>query len=216
MRAVGINWRAMNPLTRLSVWAAAHGGELRNALRTTVSAALALALADALHLAQPTWAVISAIVVARASSGSAMKSGRNRVVGTLVGAVVGVALALGRSLGLPELALVAVGVALLAFAAALNRALLSAPIALVIVLSSDPASQSSTMTALHRMTEVGLGAVIAVLVALVPLGKSTADGVAASGSGAAARGATGRARRPAPPDTEPRTPTAAEASKSPD
>lgn len=194
----------MNPLIRLHEWAVAHGKELRNALRTTVAAGLAYAIAEALQLAQPTWAVISAIVVARASRGGAVKSGRDRIIGTLVGAVVGVFLALGRPMGVPDLALIVVGVAILAFAAALNRSFLAAPIALVIVLSSDPSGQSSTVTALHRMTEVGLGAVIAILVALVPLsGRRSASSSAAASSAAAAPSTTAPPHRPEPPGTGP-------------
>ncbi len=186
----------MNPLIRLHEWAVAHGKELRNALRTTVSAGVALALAEALHLGQPTWAVISAIVVARASRGGAVKSGRDRIIGTLVGAVVGVLLALGRPMGVPELALIVIGVAVLAFAAALNRSFIAAPIALVIVLSNDPSGQSSIVTALHRLTEVGLGAVIAILVALVPLSGRRRGAAAAPAT-------TTPPRRPEPPSTGP-------------
>jgi uncharacterized membrane protein YccC len=193
----------MNPLIRLHQWAVAHGKELRNALRTTVSAGLAYAIADALHLAQPTWAVISAIIVARASRGGAVKSGRDRIIGTLVGAVVGVLLALGRPTGMPELALIVIGVAVLALAAALNRSFLAAPIALVIVLSSDPSGQSSTVTALHRMTEVGLGAAIAILVALVPLSARRRGAAPASVPAAAAPATTTPPRMPEQPNREP-------------
>lgn len=194
----------MGPFLSLSDWIAAHRKELRNALRTTVSAGLAFGMADAFRLAQPTWAVISAIIVARVSGGDAIKSGRDRIIGTLVGAVVGVALALGRPLGVPELALIVIGVAALAFAAALNRSFLAAPIALVIVLSSDPSAQSTVATALHRMTEVGLGAVIAILVALVPLGRRrSAAKPARAPAAAAAPATTAPPRTPEPPDREP-------------
>jgi uncharacterized membrane protein YccC len=138
---------------------------MRYALRMTLSAAVAFAIANALHLSQPTWAVISAIVVARAAAGDALKSGRDRILGTLAGALLGVVLALGRPLGVPELALIAIGVGALGFAAALNKAFIAGPIALVIVLSSDPASNSSVATALHRLTEVGLGAAVAIVFA---------------------------------------------------
>ncbi len=147
---------------RAGAWLGIHARDLRFALRMTLSAAVAYAIAEALALSQPTWAVISAIVVARASAGDAFKSGRDRIIGTLTGAVLGAVLAFGRPLGVPELVLIAVGVGALAFAFTFHKAFAAAPIALVIVLSSDPSSDSSVTTALHRLTEVGLGAVIAI------------------------------------------------------
>ena len=153
-------------LDRLASWGRANVRNGLYALRTTLSATVSLVIADALHLSQPVWAVISAIVVSRASSGGAFESGRNRVLGTLAGAVLGVVIALGRPLGVPELAQIAVGVALAAFAAALYKPFLAAPIALVIVLASDPSGSSSVTTAIQRLTEVGLGAVVAILFAL--------------------------------------------------
>ena len=151
---------------RIWTWCRAHARDMRYALRAMLSAGVAFVLAEAFHLSQPTWAVISAIVVARASAGDAFKSGRDRILGTLAGALLGVVLALGRPLGVPELALIAVGVGGLAFAAALNKSFMAGPIALVIVLSSDPvAANSSVTTALHRLTEVGLGAAVAIIFA---------------------------------------------------
>ncbi|HEY1723446.1 MAG TPA: FUSC family protein [Magnetospirillaceae bacterium] len=151
------------PLARSVAWLKAHTRELRFALRMMLSAGVAFVVAQALELSQPTWAVISAIVVARASAGDAFKSGRDRVIGTLTGAVVGVVLAFGRPLGVPELVLIAVGVGALAFAFTFHKAFAAAPIALVIVLASDPSGhEASVTTALHRLTEVGLGAAIAI------------------------------------------------------
>jgi uncharacterized membrane protein YccC len=139
---------------------------MRYALRMTLAAGVSFVAADTLELSQPTWAVISAIVVSRAAASDAVRSGRDRVIGTLTGAVLGVILAFGRPLGVPELALIAVGVGALAFAFTFHKAFAAAPIALVIVLASDPtAHQSSVATALHRLTEVGLGAAIAIVFA---------------------------------------------------
>jgi uncharacterized membrane protein YccC len=63
----------------------------------------------------------------------------------------------------PELVLIAAGVGALAFATTFQKMFTAAPIALVIVLASDPtARESSVDTALHRLTEVALGAAIAI------------------------------------------------------
>lgn len=152
-------------LDRIAAWARANTRNGLYALRSTLSAGVSFVIADALHLSQPMWAVISAIVVSRAGSGDAFQSGRDRILGTLAGAVLGVAIALGRPLGVPELVLIVVGVAIAAFAAALYRPFMAGPIALVIVLASDPGGNSSLATAIHRLTEVGLGAVVAILFA---------------------------------------------------
>lgn len=157
---------AMNGLLdRVAAWARANTRNGLYALRMTLSAAVSLAIADELHLAQPIWAVISAIVVSRAGSGDAFQSGRDRILGTLAGAVLGVVIALGRPLDVPELVLIIVGVAISGFAAALYRPFMAGPIALVIVLASDPNGNSSLATAIHRLIEVGLGAVVAILFA---------------------------------------------------
>jgi uncharacterized membrane protein YccC len=143
-------------------WAVNHARDMRYALRMMLAAGVSFAIANALALSQPTWAVISAIVVSRAAAGDALKSGRDRIIGTLTGAALGIVLALGRPLGIPELVLIVVGVGALAFAATFQKAFIAAPIALVIVLASDPSGDSSVTTALHRLTEVGLGAVVAI------------------------------------------------------
>jgi uncharacterized membrane protein YccC len=157
---------AMNALlARTAAWAKANARNGLYALRNALSAGVALIAADALHLAQPTWAVISAIVVSRASSSDAFKSGRNRILGTLAGAILGVLIALGRPLGVPDIALIFVGVGIAAFTAAVYNPFLAAPVALAIVLSTDPSGGSSLTTAIHRLVEVGLGAVIAILFA---------------------------------------------------
>ena len=157
------------PAGRLRAWILARAGAARFALRAALSVGISLAIAEGLDMAQPTWALISAIVVSRASSGDAAKAGRDRILGTLLGAAAGVLIALGRPLGAPEAALIVAGVALLSFLAAIDRRFLAGPIALVIVLAGDASGLSSFDTALHRLTEVGLGAVVATGVALIPL-----------------------------------------------
>lgn len=151
---------------QVTTWLTGHARDMRYALRMTLAAAVSFVAADELELTQPTWAVISAIVVSRAAANDAMRSGRDRIVGTLTGALLGVILAFGRPLGVPELVLIVVGVGALAFAFTFYKAFAAAPIALVIVLASDPtARESSVTTALHRLTEVALGAVIAIVFA---------------------------------------------------
>ncbi len=103
---------------------------------TLSAAVVAYAIAEALALSQPTWAVISGHRRRPRQCRRRLQGrGRDRIIGTLTGAVLGAVLAFGRPLGVPELVLIAVGVGALAFAFTFHKAFAAAPIALVIVLS---------------------------------------------------------------------------------
>jgi uncharacterized membrane protein YccC len=57
--------------------------------RTTVAALSSLLLSRALHTPEPYWATISTIVVMQSSLGAAWKASRQRLAGTVLGALLG-------------------------------------------------------------------------------------------------------------------------------
>jgi len=140
----------------LQRWLRAHpswqGGQLAAA---TVLSFLA---SGALGLPQGLWAVMSSLIVMRANPGATLDAGRDRIVGTLAGALAGVAgVALygghGHAPG-ASLALVAV----LSFLTAMKPSLRAAPVtALIVLAASGGASPGSVHAALLRTSEIATG-----------------------------------------------------------
>ncbi|MFG1393566.1 FUSC family protein [Xanthobacter agilis] len=81
---------AASLLTRLGF----DGPRLAFTLRTAAAAALALAVAAALHIDNPQWAAMTVWVVAQPTRGQLLEKGAFRILGTFAGALVGVALIL--------------------------------------------------------------------------------------------------------------------------
>lgn len=145
---------------------ARHRAELWQALATVVATVLSFIIASALHLTEPFWSVITAAIVARATARGAARFAMYRLAGTLAGAAYGLLVAFGRSTGLPETVLLLVLVAPLGLLGALRRELRAALIAGIIVFSASHLT-SLFEPALARILEVGLGAIVAVLVSLI-------------------------------------------------
>lgn len=69
-----------------------HAQSVRFALKTVLGAGLALWLAMRWELEQPTWALMTAIIVAQPQSGMAVQKGAARLLGTVVGSAMSVVL----------------------------------------------------------------------------------------------------------------------------
>ena len=107
--------------------------ELRQAVRTLVSVFLSDVVAQVLHLREPYWALITAVIVTQARISSTLEAGRDQIIGTLVGAVAGAgAIALSLA-GLPKLPVFAVLLVPLALLAAFKPNLRLAGVTLVVV-----------------------------------------------------------------------------------
>src|SRR5436190_728526 len=110
--------------------------QLALAIKVTLAAIAAFAIATALHLMLPLWAVLTSLIVTQTSVGRSLKVTRDYMFGTIGGAIYGGAIAVliphsGEG-GL--LALLVLAVTPLAFIAALNPSLSSATVTAVIVL----------------------------------------------------------------------------------
>src|SRR3979409_1100497 len=153
-------------LKRLSELMRSRKAQLALAVRVTVAAFGALAIALALNLMLPLWAVLTSLIVTQMSVGRSLKATRDYMFGTVGGAIYGGALAVliphSGEAGL--LALLVLAVAPLAFIAAINPSLNAATVTAVIVLLVPTMHHGSPLdSVIDRVLEVAVGAVTGLL-----------------------------------------------------
>jgi uncharacterized membrane protein YccC len=146
--------------------------QLALAFRVTLAAAGAYALATALHLMLPLWAVLTSLIVTQMSVGRSLKATRDYMFGTVGGAIYGGAIAIliphSGEIGL--LALLVLAVAPLAFIAAVKPSLNAATVTAVIVLLVPTISHADPLgSAIDRVMEVTVGALTGLLVSFFVL-----------------------------------------------
>lgn len=144
-----------------------YKAELLETLAIVLATLLSYLLARALQLAEPFWSVITAAMVARLTARVAVYAAAYRLAATLAGALYGLLLAFARPTGLPEPLLLVLLVAPLALLAVLQPRLRAALIAGIIVFSAAAHLDTPTAPAIARITEVGLGAVVAAAISVV-------------------------------------------------
>jgi uncharacterized membrane protein YccC len=153
-------------------WLSRHRAQFRLGLRITVASLATFALAHLFGLAQSSWAVLTALIVMQASVGGSLKATLDRFIGSLGGAVWGVAVSPAiPNTGVPSLgAALSAGVAPLAVVAAIWPAYRVAPVTAIIILLGPSGHPTDAMTfAVQRMLEVGLGSLVALVVAMLVL-----------------------------------------------
>jgi uncharacterized membrane protein YccC len=146
--------------------------QLGLAVRITVAACGAFAIATALGLKLPLWAVLTSLVVTQMSVGRSLKVTRDYLFGTLGGAIYGGAIAvlIPHSGEVELLALLVLTVAPLAFAAAINPSLNTATVTGIIVLLVPTMSHGNPLdSAIDRVFEVTVGALTGLLVSFLVL-----------------------------------------------
>ncbi|MGE4219049.1 MAG: FUSC family protein [Alphaproteobacteria bacterium] len=156
----------------LRAWAVSNAPEARLVLRITVAGVAAFLLARAFALAQPYWAVITAVIIMQASVGGSLKAVIDRFIGTLAGAGFGAAVAVSIPHASDLMLAVALVVALvpLAWIAARNASFRLAPVTAVIVLLPVAGIEADAVhTAIERIIEICFGNVVGLAVALVVL-----------------------------------------------
>ena len=141
---------------------------LRLAIQTTIAACLSYVVVDALGLQQGFWAVMTAILVTQANVGASLGLAADRLLGSLLGVVVGggVAVALADAQEL-KFAGLAVTVLVLGFFSARRPSLRIACVTAAIVVLGDPRLGPPIASAENRMIEVAVGTVVAILTTLV-------------------------------------------------
>jgi uncharacterized membrane protein YccC len=174
-----------DPRRGLAGWLGRHTAEIRVAMRATVAAVLSYALATLFQLPQPYWSVIASLLVIQATVGASFQSSLDWLIGTIGGAIY------GSIVGwlIPHDDAYAAGIALtvalapLAFLAVINGRYRIAPVTAVVALivPRGPDVDAVTFT-LERTAEIGIGALVAVAVALLVL-PARAHGLLAEAAG---------------------------------
>src|SRR5437868_8413259 len=146
--------------------------QLGLAVRVTVAATAAYALATALHLLLPLWAVLTSLIVTQMSVGRSLKATRDYMLGTIGGAIYGGAIAvfIPHSDEAALLALLVLAVAPLALIAAINPSLNAATVTAVIVLLVPAMNHADPLAStIDRVSEVAVGAIVGLLVSFLVL-----------------------------------------------
>jgi len=143
-------------------------GRGRHGVQLALAVVLAYAASSALRLPESFWAVMSALIVVRPTSGATFSAGWLRLGGTLLGTLGGLAAVWLHHHGASGPAITLAVVSALAFASALLPMFASAPIASLIILSSGAiAGHTALEVAELRGIEVGLGVLVGIAVSLV-------------------------------------------------
>jgi uncharacterized membrane protein YccC len=158
----------VHPVTQLS----RRRAEIRHGLRIAAAGMLSYVAANLLGLPQGYWAVFTAVLVVQGSVGGSWKAAVDRLMGTLMGAVYGVAIAAivphdnAVTLGLA----LAISLTPLALVAALYPNYRVAPItAVILLLGSSASTEGPVLAAVLRTIEVSLGGFVGIFVSLFVL-----------------------------------------------
>lgn len=146
--------------------------QLGLAIRVTVAATAAYAIATALHLLLPLWAVLTSLIVTQMSVGRSLKATRDYMLGTIGGAIYGGAIAISISYSSEAglLGLLVLAVAPLAFIASIYPTLSTATVTAVIVLLVPTMHHADPLaSAIDRVSEVSVGAITGLLVSFLVL-----------------------------------------------
>jgi uncharacterized membrane protein YccC len=153
-------------------WIGRNSAQLRLAVRITTAAVVSYVACHLLGLMQSQWAVLTAVIVMQASVGGSLKAMLDRFMGSLGGAIWGVAvsLSLHHSGFAPLGVALAVGVGPLAVLAAIKPTYRVAPVtAIILLLSQNLNTLGPVDSAIQRMLEIGIGSIVALGVSLVVL-----------------------------------------------
>lgn len=169
----------MNKLAPLARWLRAQANlrrvHLALSLRVTIAAVIALVAAQFLGLPLPLWVVLTAVIVTQMSVGRSLKATGDYLIGTIGGSIYGgaVAILVPHHSEPALLAVLVIVLAPLAFLAAVRPSMSVVPITAIIVLLLPGMTHTTPLdSAIYRVLEVGLGAVVGLLVSFVILPSS--------------------------------------------
>ncbi len=149
----------------------AYRAELRYCLRTTVAGLSAFAIARSLAFPlHGLWAVLTAVVVSQVSVGGSLRATIEYMIGTLGGAVYAAAIGvlIPHTTATAQAFVLALAVAPLALAAAINPNFRVAPFSAVLVLLiGSELGENPIESAVIRVSEVALGGAVAVGVSVL-------------------------------------------------
>jgi uncharacterized membrane protein YccC len=155
----------------LCMQAQSYQVQLRFCVRMTAAAIVAFIIGQFFSLPlRGLWVVLTAVVVTQLSIGGSLGASVEYVLGTLGGAVYGglIGVLIPHNTELAQIGVLAIGVAPLAFAAALNPNFRVAPFsAALVIMISGQLGEGPFESALLRLAEVTLGGAVAVTVSLL-------------------------------------------------
>ena len=140
------------------------------ALRVTIAALSALAVAQAMHLRLPLWAVLTSLIVTQMSLGRSLKVARDYLMGTLAGVAYGglLAILIPHESEFALFAVLALAIAPLAFIAAFRTNFNVLPITAIIVLLVPTIQHvSPAASAFDRVLEVVVGGAVGFIVSFL-------------------------------------------------
>ena len=146
--------------------------QLALALRVTLSAIVALVVAQTLSIPLPLWTVLTAVIVTQMSVGRSLKASADYLVGTIGGAIYGgaVAIVFPHDNEWALLAVLFIAVAPLALFAATRVNMNVVPITAIIVLLVPTITHTTPFySAVFRVIEVAVGAIVGLLVSFIVL-----------------------------------------------
>src|SRR6201995_1316730 len=162
--------RVLAQITHIRALAHRYRLQLILALRVTVAALSALAVAQALHLRVPLWAFLPSLIVTKMSLGRSLKVAGDCLMGTLAGVAYGglLAILLPHESEFGLFAVLALAIAPLAFIAAFRTNFNVLPITAIIVLLV-PSMQhvSPAASAFDRVLEVVVGGAVGFIVSFL-------------------------------------------------
>ncbi len=167
---------ALSPVTAPSTASASQGWwqseKAHHGAQLVAAIVLAFAASSALRLPESLWAVMSALIVVRPTTGSTFGAGWDRVRGALAGMLVALAgVWLRHHLTLAAMPVTLAIVAALAYASAVVPSMRSAPISALIVLnSSGLGGHSATQVATLRGIEIVIGVAAGLAVSFLGIG----------------------------------------------
>ena len=139
---------------------------VRQTCRLLAACALAEGATTLLAVPEGYWALITAVVVMRPDFGHTLEAGRDRMVGTFIGAAIGVLLIVARQRGLPEIPLFIAGLIPLAIITAIWPNLRLACTTLVVVFLI-PVQGGPYTRPLLRVGDILLGVLACLAVSLL-------------------------------------------------
>jgi uncharacterized membrane protein YccC len=164
-------------MVRLAFWnrlrdtVVAYRLQLRFAVRMTAAGLLALVVAQSLNLPlHGLWVVLTAVVVTQMSVGGSVRATVEYIIGTLGGAIYAgaIGLLIPHTTAIAQGGILALTIAPLAFAAAINPNFRVAPFSAVLVLLlAGQLGEGPIESAITRLSEVALGGAIAIAVSLL-------------------------------------------------
>jgi uncharacterized membrane protein YccC len=139
---------------------------VRHAVRLSAAAVLAAEFTRMLGLEQGFWAVITAIIVVQGSQAGTLGAAIDRLLATISGGVLGVAVVwIGSELHIPEAVRLVMATVPFAMLALHRSSFRMAPMTAAIVVMISGSGEQALMFALDRLLEITIGSVIGVMVA---------------------------------------------------